>query len=230
MNLRSAIVCVVLLFLSPSLAYAQETTEQPEAPALSAAHVEMGRDVLDAILVDGGVFSDFVPMAFNMAAPYFRALFQNTQFFASLPPDRQQALLAYLDNIAIPGAEEAMIAAPMLLTRFAPRMAAMFSEDELAGIAEFSRTPLGAEIIRESMASGITGFPPDLSPEHIAAAEAFDRTESGRAWLKHKEEFGELMYDIGRATTSAPNVVARLQRDLCAIASPDCPAAWRNQT
>lgn len=232
MNLRAAIWSVALIAHAATPCYSQESTAPPVVAELSPSHVALGREALSALLVESGVFADITPIAFQQVMPYFRVQIQSTRFFELLPPERQRALLDYFDNeITAAGMEEVAIATPGVLNRFAPRMAALFSEADLTDIIAFARHPDGAGALHATMlarASG--GFPPALTPGQIETLQAFGESATGRVWIQRASEFYDLSYDVGRAATSAPNVRARFMRDLCAITGPDCPPGWRTET
>ncbi len=231
MSVRATILAIAFLAHAAAPVAAQGGAAPPVATELPASRIALGREALGALMLETGVFADLTPAAFSQLKPYFLALITNTRFFATLSADKQRAMVAYFDHDIIAAAnEEVMIAAPGVLDRFAPRIAAMFSDAELTDIITFARTPDGAAAIHTSVMAGATGFPPALTAEQLAALEAFSQTNGGRAWTAQQTEFGALMYELGRAATSAPNVRARFMRDLCAISGSDCPAGWRTET
>jgi len=230
--LFAVIAAALMAFAQPTLAQAQPA---PSTQNLSASHVEAGRDALSAILIDTGALAAGSLQAFTLLAPQFRASITASPVYAALTPDRQRALVAYLDNIGTVGREETLRGAPAVITQFAPSLAALFSESDLAAIAAFMRTPEGGSFFLRSVQEGVqaeaTGQPvtTQATPEETAAVAAFEQTPAGAAFNARGGDMAMLMNQVGRASTGAPHIAARFRRDMCEIMGDQCPPAFQQQ-
>jgi hypothetical protein len=206
---------------------------ETHAPTLAPSHIGAARDALQAILLDNDAVSQASLMGFAMATPIFQHSIQSSPWYAGPLPERQSAIGACLQGVARIGQEESLRAAPRLLDLYAPRFAALLSEAELTDVIAFARSPEGSgyflrmfvDGVRDAFAGHDHAFaPPQAEREALAR---FAQTPGGIALERRAPELGPLFRELGRATTSAPNVVARFQHDMCAIAGEQCPQQWR---
>ncbi|ANP44801.1 DUF2059 domain-containing protein [Candidatus Viadribacter manganicus] len=216
----------LVLCLSPALAQTQVAPGQ--ASEFSQTHLDASRHYVSTLLLDTGVLSEVSLVAFNIVMPTVRQALRTSAFFVSLPPERQQAMFDYLTNSGPVLQEEVLRGAPQLVEQFAPRFAALFSEAELNDITAFMRTAVGGSAFLKYVLAGATRAPPELTAEETSALETFAETPGGIAFGARASELGPLMRELGYTATSAPHVRARLERDMCEIAGPECPDAWRS--
>lgn len=234
----AAALSVVLLSAAPARAdFNAQNTETPAMTesAFTAAHLASARDALHALLVDSNILSEASEQSFTALIPVYREQFESALFFGALARAQRRDVLAYIDNAAPIVGEETVRAAPDIVGRFAPRLATIFTEQELNDIAAFMRTPQGAEMFKHSVieaaqheASGNHSGHEEFTAEELEAIVAFEATPGGIALNAHIRELAPLMQEMGTAALNAPNVAARIQRDVCAIAGTRCPRAWRD--
>lgn len=222
--------CVALA--TPAPGFAQSPTQSTGAYAPS--HLAAARDMLHAFLIDTGTLETSSLQAFELMGHQFRQPILASQMYIAFPPARQEALLAYMNNLGPVVQEEALRGAPQVIEQFAPRVAALFSETHLRDIAAFMRTPEGSSFFLRSVTEGVrreaTGELVRTQPSaaEMAAAEAFDQTPAGRAFTARAREMGAVMHDLGAASVGGPHIINRIRRDMCAVLESDCPRGWRS--
>lgn len=228
----AAIMGLCLAFVTQP-AWSQTTSSNAQEMSFSASHIAAARDTLSAMLIESGAISAGSLQAYTVLAPQFRTQITSSPLYAQLTPQRQQAITAYIDGIGPIGQEEAVRGAPDLITRFAPRMALLFSEAELGDISTYMRSPEGSALFRRSVIDGVnaeanrTAPSTAPSPAETEALERFSQTAGGIAFQARTAELGVLMTEVGQAATGAPHIAARLRRDMCAIVGEQCPPGWR---
>lgn len=216
-------------------AWSQASSGSAQTASFEASHVAAAREALSAMMVDNGSASMATLESFRLIVPMFRQQITASPFYVSLTPQRQAAIDTYMSERMPDIAHgEAMRGVPELLTRFAPRMAALFSEAELADVIAYMRSPESASFIRREMLRGVNaalGNDSEATPPTAEEAAAYDRflqTPGGAAFAARLHQLQPVLREFGYATTSAPPIAARLRRDMCAIAEDQCPPAWRN--
>lgn len=230
--LAAAVMGLCLAFVTQP-AEGQTATGNTQEMNFRASHIEAARDTLSAMLVESGAISAGSYQAYSVLAPQFRAQITSSPLYATLTPQRQQAIAAYIDGIGPIGQEEAVRGAPELISRFAPRMALLFSEAELGDISAYMRSPEGSSLFRRSVIDGVnaeaTNTAANTAPsaDETAALERFSQTPGGVAFNARNNELSALMSEIGQAATGAPHIAARLRSDMCALIGEQCPPGWR---
>lgn len=222
--------CATLATPTPALAQSQPV----QASAYSPSHLAAARDMLQAFLIDTGTLETTSRVAFELMGHQFRAPIESSRMYASLPAERQQALSNYLRNVAPIVQEEAVRGAPIIIEQFAPRIAALLSEEHLRDVAAYMRSPEGAALTLRSVTDGVRSEAAgqrghtERTEAEAAAEAAFNATPAGRAFNARGVELGAVMRDLGGASVGGPHIIERLQRDMCAILEDDCPPGWRS--
>jgi hypothetical protein len=231
-SMRLVFAAITAAFFAVAQPAAAQAPAQPGAQSLSSRHIAAAQDTLRAILIDTGSLAAGSLQAFTILAPQFRAQVAATPMFAGLTPARQRALTTYIEAIGPIGQEETLRGASVVIERFAPSLAALFSESELTGIAAYLRTPEGGAYFLRSVQDGVqaeaTGqqVNTQASAEETAALAAFEATPAGIAFNARSNEMAALMNEVGRASTGAPHIGVRFRRDMCALLEEQCPPGW----
>ncbi|MEQ1618407.1 MAG: hypothetical protein ABL883_08700 [Terricaulis sp.] len=211
-------------------AAAQQNVSPPTQGTLSQDHISAARETLSALLLDSGFLSAISLEAFHRGTPFLRSRISDWPFYGSLSPEKRRALAAYVDGFPPMGQAEAIRGASELIDRFAPQVAALFSESELHDISAYVHTPEARGFMLRAGLDGVHGEPSgsnEASETEVAAWIRFSQTPGGAAMIERLPQFGAMMSDIGAASTGSPRVSARMQHDFCAILAEQCPAPWR---
>ncbi|MBI3437753.1 MAG: hypothetical protein HY054_03715 [Proteobacteria bacterium] len=197
-----------------------------------AAHLSAERlhSLRQALLVDTGAISEGTSAAFRTLAPQLRQQWAATPLYATLTEAHRQALDRYFDTNATGLTEEVMNGAPAVLDRYAPRLAAILSEAELADVIAFAHSQEGRQIFVDGVvrgASGQSGGSPTFTAAQTDALVRFEQTPGGHAFNSHTDQINPLLGEIGRAATSAPAVRRRLLHDICSVLEDQCTPPMR---
>jgi hypothetical protein len=218
----------LLFFADP--AAAQKPGASQQALDASPQRLEASRQTLNAMVIDNGLLNDLVLEAFRTNMPEYQRSVSSAPFYADLTAPRRRAIDAYVTNLGPVLSEEVMRMSPILLDTYAPRLAAIFNEDELRDIRTYMQSPAGASLFRRAALAGARReTATDFTIEELAGEAAFSTTVGGRAWQAHVNEFNSLLHDLGYQAVSqtAPTFQARVFREICALAEEQCPPELR---
>lgn len=129
----------------------------------------------------------------------------------------------YLRNVAPIVQEEAVRGAPIIIEQFAPRIAALLSEEHLREVAAYMRSPEGAALTLRSVTDGVRSeaagqrAQTERTEAEAAAEAAFNATPAGRAFNARGPELGAVMRDLG-------GLAARISLNGC---SATCAPFWK---
>jgi len=227
---------LALFAMAPAPAWPQATASAPTQATVAAA-----RDLLQLVLVD----SEIMPIALNEASrevvPMLSAQMRSAPFFASLSPERRNAVLDYLEN-RYPHVVGEMIDArmPFMLDRSAERIAPLFSEHEMIEIAAFLRTEPVRSAVFRALRSGVVdgasgkgdgGDADDVTytAEEEAAFDRFSRTPAGRAFERNLDPMMDAMTESIMSDFSSllPELQLRVAQDVCSVLADECPREFR---
>lgn len=236
MRLIGSLVVACLVLIGQPAAAQQQTPPPSAQTTIAPSHLSAAREMLQAMLIDSDILEDMSLEAFRLVTPQINSQLTNSPFYASLTPAHQRALLAYLEGFPTIGQEESMAGSSDLLDRFAPQMASHFTENELNDITAFIRTPEGHSVFYRSVLEGVrsaargesAATEPEQTDAETAALLRFSLTPGGAAFNARANTISPMMREIGQASTGSPRVVARLQRDVCAVLEDQCPAQLRS--
>ncbi len=201
------------------------------APAPASSHVAAARDMLQAMTLDNGTLEIGAREAFRAIARHMRSEMMDTPFYAGLSPAHKQALDAVYEPLALQLGAETVRVAPPLLDEYAPRFAALMSEQALIASAAFLRSAEGRAwaLYQGSLAVNAAApgapMPPPLSDAEAQAAEMFLRSPAGLEF--NAQPVGRLSNELGRRATSAPSVAAMMRAAFCRAVEDQCPQGWR---
>lgn len=221
--MRMVLAALALLLITPSPAYAQAASAQ-------TTHLQTARTTLHAIFIDTGGLAHGVSEAFSLLSPQFHAQWAQAQFCRDLTPARRRAFDNYFANLAPVAVEVVTPTLPLLVDRYAPQLAEIFSETELNDITLYMRTEGGGSLFRRGVVAGVRNAPPpEMSLAEQEESARFEQTAGGRAWNARADQFNALLAAMARDViiASQASLRARMARDLCALLQNECTPALR---
>ncbi len=144
--------------------------------------------------------------------------------FVTMRPATRESIRTYLLNeYPRQAADEAITAAPAILDSAAPRLASLFTRNEIEQISAFLRSEEGRTWFVAAVASGNADYTPTEAESR--ALDEFSESAAGQAW---SPEFNQFIYDVSSEVISAraPELRRTMLTRVCDLAADECPSGF----
>lgn len=240
--MRAIVLALTLACASAAPAWAQKAETAPPTVAapvgeMTPERISAGGELFQAIMFDSGLFDmAFDPMV-GEVIPQLRQSVTSSQLYLGASRRHRESLLAFVDSLPDRMRQELMTELGTVRDRVAPRFAALMTPEELAGLADFMRSPDTRVIFQRYMASymeerrdGQTRQP-NFTDEELSVFTGFITSPAGLAFVREGDNISAIMNEEFDAATvrMQPRLEMMMQTGICDALENECPRPLRER-
>jgi hypothetical protein len=235
MDFRALITAFACAFALATPGHAQKPSDPPtpelaepapDAATIAATTVVL-QDFYQALFFETGLFDAMA----TCELPQLREITRGSDYYRRANRNQRRALDAAIDATPELIRTEVVAETSVMAQNIAPRVAALMSPEDIAGLTNLFRSPEWRPMVSRMV--GLAAADKDTDAAITAEDQARFEAMNGEPFAQAFEQHGDAFFAILSAEFDAasPRIVRRLQlalsRQICDALSGDCPPEMR---